>query len=90
MTLTPLADKIEAFGARVFDVDGHDVDALAAPTELPSDGRPIVVLAKTDPCHGLELLRSRSPKLHYLRFTSAAERESYAQAYQAMLARETP
>lgn len=86
MNLEPLAAKLGAFGARVFEVDGHAVEALAAPAELTPDGRPLVVLAKTDPCRGLDVLRARAPKLHYLRFTSAAERETYVHAYQSMRA----
>jgi transketolase len=62
-------------------VDGHDVEALAAPPEHPRKGKPLVVLARTDPCRGLEVLRDRAPKLHYIRFKSDAER----QAYQAIL-----
>jgi transketolase len=86
MNIEPLAEKLEAFGVRVFQVSGHDVDALAAPAELAPDGRPLLVLARTDPCRGLELLRARAPKLHYLRFTSPEERQAYAQAYQSMQA----
>lgn len=84
MNIEPLAQKLESFGARVFQVDGHDVEALARPAELAPDGRPLVVLARTDPCRGLELLRSRAPKLHYLRFTSNDERKTYQQAFEAM------
>jgi transketolase len=81
LDLEPLADKLAAFGARVCNVDGHDVEALAAPAACRSPGRPLVVLARTDPCRGLDVLRSRAPKLHYLRFVSTAERDTYIQAY---------
>lgn len=84
MNMEPLTAKLEAFGARVFEVDGHDVNALAAPAALAPDGRPLVVLARTDACHGLDLMRERSPKLHYLRFTSEEERQSYQKVYQQM------
>ncbi len=84
MNMEPLAAKLEAFGARVFEVDGHDVDALAAPAALAPDGRPLVVLARTDACRGLDLMRERAPKLHYLRFTSEEERQSYQKVYQHM------
>ena len=89
MNLEPLADKLSAFGARVCEIDGHAVEALAAPAAQPPDGRPLVVLAHTDPCRGLDLLRSRAPKLHYLRFASADERETYARAYEIMQAATT-
>jgi transketolase len=58
-------------------VDGHDVEALAAPAEQPREGKPLVVLARTDPCRGLEMLRDRTPKLHYIRFKSVEERQAY-------------
>ncbi|HRE29114.1 MAG TPA: hypothetical protein PK954_20890, partial [Anaerolineales bacterium] len=54
LNIEPIAEKLAAFGARVVSVDGHDLDALAAPAELEPDGRPLVVLAYTDPCRCLE------------------------------------
>ena len=80
MGIDPSADRLAAFGARVVEVDGHDPAALAAPAALAPDGRPVVVLARTDPCRGLDILRERAPKLHYLRFTSDEERARYAAA----------
>ena len=79
MNLEPLASKLEAFGARVYQVNGHDVDALAAPAEVEPDGRPTVVLCYTNPTYQLEKLQERAPKLHYLRFKDQAEREGYRQ-----------
>lgn len=84
LDIEPLEDKLEAFGARVLAVDGHDVEALAAPATLPPDGRPLVVLAYTNPCQGLELLEERRPRLHYVRFRSEAEREQYRAALERM------
>jgi transketolase len=78
MNINPLDERLSAFGARVITVDGHDVEALAAAGAYRNDGRPLVVLAYTDPCRGLELLRARAPRLHYLRFNSDAEMERYA------------
>lgn len=77
MCIEPLQRKLAAFGARVFKVDGHDVTALTAPAELPPDGRPLFVLAYTDPARGMEILEERKPKLHYVRFKDDAERERY-------------
>ena len=78
MHVDPLAQRLAAFGARVVEIDGHDPAALAGPAAQAPDGRPMVVLARTDPCRGLDLMRSRAPKLHYLRFTSDEERAPYA------------
>ena len=74
MTIDPLGDRLRAFGAEVHEVDGHDPAALAAPANRPADAdRPLVVIARTDPCRGIELLRQRAPKLHYVRFKDQEE-----------------
>ena len=85
MQTDPLALKLDSFGVRAFAVDGHDVEALAAPADLEPDGRPLVVLAVTDSCRGVELLRQRAPSLHYLRFKTDEERESYRDLYEKMV-----
>ncbi len=85
MDVEPLQSRLEAFGARVFSVDAHDVDDLLAPSLVEPDGRPIFVLCYSNPTKGLDLLETRAPKLHYLRFTSEEERETYRLEYQKML-----
>lgn len=77
MNILDLQKKLEAFGMRAQQVDGHDVNALAAPALEETDGRPLFVLAKTDPTRGLPRLQERSPKLHYLRFVSPEEKAMY-------------
>jgi transketolase len=79
MNVEPLAARLEAFGAEVHEVDGHDVDALAAPAAAPSAGKPLVVLARTDPCREMDILRRRAPRLHYVRFRSPEEFRAYEQ-----------
>lgn len=86
MDIEPLDKRLEAFGARVFRVDGHDPEALAAPAALEPDGRPLVVLAMTNPVCGVELLGERAPKLHYLRFSSEQERQAYQILYDQLAA----
>ena len=78
MNVEPLKSRLEAFGARAFQVDGHDLDALAAPADLAPNGHPLVVLAYTNPCAGMPLLESRRPKLHYVRFKDEAEKQAFA------------
>ncbi|NJL92953.1 MAG: transketolase [Anaerolineae bacterium] len=85
MNIEPLTSRLESFGARVFAVDGHDIDALVEPAELAPDGRPTFVLAYTDPTRGIPLMNDRRPVLHYLRFKDGAERTRYDEAYTAML-----
>lgn len=86
MNIEPFKEKLESFGARVFKVDAHDVDALAAPAELAPDGRPLVVLCYSDPCRGFPLLEERRPKLHYLRFAteSGGEKARYQALFNEM------
>ncbi len=78
--IEPLIDRITSFGCHAVEVDGHDiaqlVDAMASDTS-----KPLVVVARTDPTHTFPRLAERAPLLHYLRFTSAAERASYEAAY---------
>ena len=83
MRVGSLGEKLRAFGARVYDVDGHDVEALARPAEAEPDGRPLFVLAHTDPTRGVPLLADRAPNLHYLRFASDDERERFQRACDA-------
>ncbi|MBV9791281.1 MAG: transketolase [Chloroflexi bacterium] len=78
LNIEPLDERIRGFGAHVVKVDGHDVEALAAPAEAWPEGKPLVVLAYTNPWQGIDLLRSRAPKLHYVRFSGAEERQRYA------------
>lgn len=83
-----LAPRIASFGAEVFEVDGHDVEALAAPLDRWTRTRPLVVMARTDPSRGLELLRSRPPaKLHHVRWADERERQAFRAAL-ATLARD--
>ncbi|MGO9108363.1 MAG: hypothetical protein ACLP9L_03940 [Thermoguttaceae bacterium] len=77
MNVEPLEKRVESFGCRALRVDGHDLDALAVPAELPPDGRPTVVLAITDTCREMDILRANAPKFHYFRFKDDAEFRRY-------------
>jgi len=77
MTIEPLLAKLVAFGARVFKVDGHDLDALLKPALLEPNGQPLFVLAYTDTAKDMSILEERKPKLHYVRFKEPGERERY-------------
>ncbi|MBU3154553.1 transketolase [Clostridium estertheticum] len=81
MNIEPFDKRLEAFGARVFRVDGHNVDVLAALGKLKPDGRPTFILCDTDPCRDIDILKKRIPKLHYVRFNSEEERETYRIEY---------
>ena len=80
MDVEPLHHRLEAFGCRVFRMNGHDIRKLADVGSLKPDGRPVVVLCDTDACKDLDVLKSRAPKMHYVRFTSPEEKAAYAAA----------
>ncbi len=84
MDIEPLDKRLESFGCRVFRVNGHDITKLAAAGEVSPDGRPVAVLCDTDAARGLDILKTRAPKMHYVRFTSQQEKEQYAAAYEKM------
>jgi transketolase len=80
MGLDPLDERLRSFGAAVHVVDGHDPVALASPAKVPTGGKPLVVLADTSPCRGMDFLSANAPKFHYVRFKDAADRSRYEQA----------
>ena len=84
MSIEPLASKIEAFGWEVVRVDGHDTDAIFDAANTVTE-KPLMILCYTDPVRGLPIMQARFPTLHYLRFTSEAEKAQYAAAYQEMV-----
>jgi len=86
MNIEPFERRLEGFNLRVFRVDGHDIEALAALGRLKSDGRPTVILCDTSPCRGLSILESRSPKFHYVRFKNEEERRQFQQVLDQMSA----
>ncbi len=81
--LEPLAERIRAFGPTCDEVDGHDLDALDT-TMRHRTGAPHVVLARTDPVHGVPPLAERAPLLHTLRLTTAEDRQRYRAVYEEM------
>ncbi len=78
LNIEPLAARLEAFGAHVVKVNGNDVEAIAAASEIQPDDKPLIILAYTSPYCGIDLLQSRFPTLHYVRFKSEEERAHYA------------
>jgi transketolase len=84
MDIEPLDKRLESFGCRVFRMNGHDTKRLAEAGEITPDGRPIVVLCDTDAARGLDVLKARAPKMHYVRFTSQEEKERYVSAFREL------
>ncbi len=82
MDTPPMEGRFEAFGARTYVVDGHNCDALAAIANQKPDGRPMVILARTNPCQGMEVLEEKAPTLHFIRLQDdeiPKYKECYAQ-----------
>lgn len=81
-TIEPLADKWRAFGWETFDVDGHDVQALHAALQSPRQGRPRVVIARTEILSRIRALPA-STDAHFVKLdpqlTAAIEAELEAQ-----------
>jgi transketolase len=84
MSIEPIALRVKAFGWDCVSVDGHDIEAIYKAAMVES-GKPRMILCYTDPVRGLPILSEREPVLHYLRFTSDAERAKYQLAFQEMV-----
>ncbi|MGD0565980.1 MAG: 1-deoxy-D-xylulose-5-phosphate synthase N-terminal domain-containing protein [Candidatus Goldiibacteriota bacterium] len=79
MNIEPISSRLEAFGAKVFRIDGHNFEELASPASSHKAGSPIVVLSYTNPYQGIELLKNNAPKFHYMRFKSEDEKKLYGE-----------
>jgi transketolase len=86
MNIEPLDKRLVSFGCRVVRISGHDIDRLAKAGKARPDGRPLVVLCDTDACRGIKVLRTRMPKMHYVRFASPEEKDRYAVALKDLCA----
>ncbi|WP_127144391.1 transketolase [Pelagibacterium montanilacus] len=75
LDLGDLAGRVASFGATVQSVDGHDLDVLRKATSAFEPGKPLFVLANTSPFQGMSHLKKRFPRLHYVRFKSAEEKQ---------------
>jgi transketolase len=72
-TLEPLADKWRAFGWRVIELDGHDLNALVAAFKSRSDGaKPLVIVARTIITGGLRAFPP-STDTHFVKLDKALE-----------------
>ncbi|KAL7511672.1 hypothetical protein ACHAXN_009344 [Cyclotella atomus] len=75
-----LAKKLEAFGAEVAVVNGHSVSEIEHAVKKQCPSLPRFVLCMTDPCFGVPLMKTRAPKLHYVRFNDSQEKEQFENA----------
>jgi transketolase len=54
-----LPERMEAFGWKAVEVDGHDVRALKEAFDAPRDGRPLAVIARTVKGKGVPFMEDR-------------------------------
>lgn len=85
LDLGDLAARVSAFGATCRSINGHDLDALREAAGSAEPGKPLIILANTSPFQGMDFLKKRFPRLHYVRFKSAAERDEMQAALAAEL-----
>ncbi len=85
LQLGDIAAKLRAFGMHVEEVNGHDIEAIEQACEVRPQRGALVVLAKTNPCQGMDFLEKRRPKLHYVRFQSTDEKVTLETAIRQQL-----
>ncbi len=78
MQTEPIVDRLEAFGANVLEIDGNDIDALAAIPQARRAGKTLFVVARTNPMCGMPELEPRLPELHYVIFSDVEEKVRFA------------
>ncbi len=73
-----LKARFEAFGCEVFEIDGHDCNALEALANMAPnpEGKPRVIMANTSPIKGIEELDDKGDRIHFIRINDN-EKEKY-------------
>lgn len=66
-----LEARFKAFGAHVVVVDGHDPEALIEACAIRPDGKPLVIMARTNPTRDIDELKDMGTRIHYVRITEA-------------------
>ena len=84
MNIEPLDARIEAFGASVIRVNGHDICALVDTAAIAHPGKPHFILADTNTAEGVPLLEHRKPHLHFVRFKDEAEKAEFVKFRETM------
>ena len=87
MNIEPLTARFEAFGWRVTEVDGHDVEALTALLDaLPDPGSdaPTCIVARTHKGKGVEFME-RSPQAWHLGVLPPEQRDAAIREIEARL-----
>ncbi|WP_299547351.1 transketolase [uncultured Tateyamaria sp.] len=77
MEVGDIKTKFENFGAACIEIDGHDLSAIRDAARTSHVGKPLIILARTNPFHTMSILEERFPRLHYVRFKSEDERTRF-------------
>ncbi|MEX0348150.1 MAG: transketolase [Paracoccaceae bacterium] len=85
MEVGDIRTKFLNFGAACVEIDGHDIGAMRDAVNETHDGKPLIILARTNPFHTMSILEERFPRLHYVRFKSEDERARMNQSIAADL-----
>jgi transketolase len=85
MDVRSIKTKLEAFGAVVAEINGHDLGEMRDAARTSHPGQPLIILAHTSPYQGMKHLERRFPRLHYVRFTSEEDRAATNAAISAEL-----
>ena len=75
MEVGDIKTKFNDFGAVCVEIDGHDIDGMREAVKVPHEGKPLIILARTNPFNAMPILEERFPRLHYVRFKSEDERQ---------------
>ena len=62
--LSPLADKLQAFGLKTVEVDGHDIEALVKVLTFKEEDQPIAIVAKTIKGKGVSFMENSAAWHH--------------------------
>ena len=80
-----LEKKIEAFGAKVVTVDGHDIEQIVKASKIDRQDKPLFILCSTDPMYKIPIMKERYPKIHTIKFTdSIEEKQRYQKAFEEL------
>lgn len=62
--LSPLADKLNAFGIKAVTVDGHDIESLLSVFALREEGKPVAIVANTVKGKGVSFMENEAAWHH--------------------------
>ena len=83
MTLEPITDRFESFGATCVTCNGHSIEEIEKAIATPHEGRPLAVICRTKGYTGIKPLEKRWPLLHFARIPES-EKAEFQKIYDEM------